>query len=96
MAEHKLGRVNIALYNSYDNLKLCPAHKRALYRAAPIAYSCSFNLVCIDFPLKEIAYDNTNDLASQLACDTTIGKNGEYLIQLAKENRLHFIVHIMI
>jgi len=91
MAEPNIGRVNIALYNSYDKLKLCPAHRRALYRAAPIAYANSCNLLCVDFPLKELSYDNTIDLATQLASDTTIGKNGEYLIQLAKENRLYFV-----
>ena len=45
---------------------------------ALIAYSNSFNLVCVDFPLNGLTYTNTEDLATQLAQDTTIGKNGEY------------------
>lgn len=91
MGERNLGRVNIALYNSYDKLKLTSAHRRALYRAAPVVYSCDFNLVCVDFPLREIQYESVLDLATKLASDTTIGKNGEYLIELASKNRLHFV-----
>jgi hypothetical protein len=82
----RLGRLTLALYNSYDPVRLAEAHRRALARAAPIALAYDANLVILGFPLdRELR--TPVEVARWLATTTSIGKGGELLIKLAEAGR---------
>ncbi len=82
----RLGRLTLALYNSYDPVRLAEAHRRALARAAPIALAYDANLAILGFPLDR-ALRTPVEVARWLATTTSIGKGGELLIQLAEAGR---------
>ncbi len=82
----RLGRLTLALYNSYDPVRLAEAHRRALARAAPVALAYDANLVILGFPLdRELR--TPVEVARWLATTTSIGKGGELLIELAEAGR---------
>ncbi len=51
------GRLTLALYNSYDPRRFREAHRRALARAAPLAWGFDANLALLGFPTGELAGD---------------------------------------
>ena len=82
----RLGRLTLALYNSYDPVRLAEAHRRALARAAPVALAYDANLTILGFPLdRELR--TPVEVARWIATTTSIGKDGELLLQLAEAGR---------
>jgi hypothetical protein len=82
----RLGRLTLALYNSYDPIRLAEAHRRALARAAPLAMAYEANLTTLGFPFgKDLR--TPVEVARWLATTTSIGKGGELLIDLAEAGR---------
>jgi len=82
----RTGRLTLVLYNSYDPIKFTEAHRRALARAAPIAFWLNCNLAVLDFPFPSEL--RTPKEISDFICDSTsIGKGGQYLEELAKAGR---------
>ncbi len=82
----RLGRLTLALYNSYDPVRLAEAHRRALARAAPVALAYDANLTILGFPLdRELR--TPLEVARWLSTTTSIGRGGELLIQLAEAGR---------
>jgi hypothetical protein len=80
------GRLTLALYNSYDPVRLAEAHRRALARAAPVALAYDANLAVLGFPFdKDLR--TPMDVAEWLSTTTSIGKGGELLIDLAQSGR---------
>ena len=80
------GRLTLALYNSYDPVRLAEAHRRALARAAPLATAYDANLAILGFPLdRELR--TPLEVAEWLTTTTSIGQGGELLVQLAREGR---------
>ena len=80
------GRLTLALYNSYDPVRLAEAHRRALARAAPLAMAYDANIAVLGFPLdRELR--TPLEVAEWLTTTTSIGKGGELLVQLAREGR---------
>lgn len=75
----------IALFNTYDKLKFREGHRRAVVRAATIAYSFEFDLILVNFP--EIR--SVSELVEKCTLRTTVGERGLYLRELGKENRIH-------
>lgn len=51
------GRLTLALYNSYDPRRFREAHRRALARAAPLAWGFDANLATLGFPTDELGGD---------------------------------------
>jgi hypothetical protein len=82
----RLGRLTLALYNSYDPVRLAEAHRRALARAAPIALAYDANLAILGFPLDRDLRTPV-EVARWLATTTSIGKGGELLVKLAEDGR---------
>ena len=82
----RLGRLTLALYNSYDPVRLAEAHRRALARAAPVALAYEANLATLGFPFdRELR--TPVEVARWLATTTSIGKGGGLLVELAEEGR---------
>ncbi len=82
----RLGRLTLALYNSYDPVRLAEAHRRALARAAPVALAYDANLATLGFPFdRELR--TPAEVAAWLSTTTSIGKGGELLVRLADEGR---------
>jgi hypothetical protein len=84
----RLGRLTLALYNSYDPVRLAEAHRRALARAAPVALAYDANLATLGFPF-DAELRTPDEVAMWLSSTTSIGKGGELLIRLADEGRFH-------
>jgi len=82
----RLGRLTLALYNSYDPVRLAEAHRRALARAAPIALAYEANLATLGFPFDRDQRTPV-DVARWLSTTTSIGKGGELLVELAEAGR---------
>ncbi len=82
----RLGRLTLGLYNSYDPKKFAEAHRRALVRAGPIALAFDSNLVTFGFPY-EAELKTPEEIATWAAGTTSIGLEGEYLVELAKKGR---------
>ncbi len=80
------GRMTLGLYNCYDLKKIREAHRRALARAGPVALAFDCNLVTFGFP-----YDREMrtpaDIVEWISDTTSIGDNGQYLIELAEAGR---------
>jgi hypothetical protein len=82
----RLGRLTLALYNSYDPVRLAEAHRRALARAAPIALAYDANVATLGFPFdKDLR--TPAEVAEWLSTTTSIGKGGELLIELVGKGR---------
>lgn len=89
------GRITLGLYNSYDPKAFHEAMRRAIARAAPLAAAFDLNLALFGFPFD--AYETKTgerprprtprDLAALVADSTTIGEGGQYLLELAAEDR---------
>jgi len=80
------GRMTIALYNSYDPVRLAEAHRRALARAAPVAQAWDCNVAAMGFPFdRELR--TPIEVAEWLATTTSIGGEGEALLDLARKSR---------
>jgi len=80
------GRLTIGLYNSYDPVKFHESHRRALARAGPIALAFDCNLATFGFPFD--SYLKTPiEVAKWISITTTIGQQGQYLLQLAQAGR---------
>jgi hypothetical protein len=86
----RLGRLTLALYNSYDPVRLAEAHRRALARAAPLALAFDANLATLGFPFdRELR--TPVEVARWLATTTSIGKGGELLAELAEAGRFQVL-----
>lgn len=89
------GRITLGLYNSYDPNHFHEAMRRAIARAAPLAYAFDLNVALFGFPFK--AYRTKSgerpdprtpqDLAALVADSTSIGEGGGFLTRLAGEGR---------
>ncbi len=75
--------LTLGLVNTYDKIKVLDAHYRSIARAAPIAYSYGFALALFDYPFKM----NAEQLCDYVADKTTIGRSGQYLIEMLEHNR---------
>jgi hypothetical protein len=62
------------------------AHRRALARAGPLALAFDANLALFGFPLPEEPR-TPKELAEWVAGTTSIGKDGEYFVELAEKGR---------
>jgi hypothetical protein len=62
------------------------AHRRALARAGPLALAFGSNLALFGFPFPEEPR-TPKELAEWVAGTTSIGKDGEYFIELAEKGR---------
>ena len=82
----RLGRLTLALYNSYDPVRLAEAHRRALARAAPLALAYEANLATLGFPFDKDLRTPV-EVAQWLSTTTSIGKGGELLRELAEAGR---------
>jgi hypothetical protein len=82
----RLGRLTLALYNSYDPVRLAEAHRRALARAAPVALAYDANLATLGFPFHR-EMRTPVEVAEWLSTTTSIGKGGELLVELAGAGR---------
>jgi hypothetical protein len=82
----RLGRLTIALYNSYDPVRLAEAHRRALARAAPVVLAYEANLATLGFPF-DPDLRTPVEVARWLSTTTSIGKGGELLVELAEAGR---------
>lgn len=82
----RLGRLTLALYNSYDPVRLAEAHRRALARAAPLALAYDANLATLGFPF-DADLRTPVEVARWLSTTTSIGKGGELLVELAEAGR---------
>lgn len=82
----RLGRLTLALYNSYDPIRLAEAHRRTLARAAPLALAYEANLATLGFPFDRDLRTPV-EVAEWLSTTTSIGKGGELLIELAEAGR---------
>ncbi len=82
----RLGRLTLALYNSYDPVRLAEAHRRALARAAPVAHAYDCNLATLGFPFdRELR--TPLEVAEWLSTTTSIGQGGEVLLEIARAGR---------
>ena len=92
------GRLTLGLFNSYDPRRFHEAHRRALARAAPLAFAFDANLATFGFPYDEGRRRETKradapdlrtpkEIATFVADSTTIGEGGEYFLQLAEAGR---------
>ncbi len=72
----------LGLYNTYER-KLAPAHVRAVARAAPLCIAFDLDLALIGFP-----FGSNEEVVRRVSADTNVGKGGEYLGQLADQDRL--------
>jgi hypothetical protein len=80
------GRMTLALHNSYDPIRLAEAHRRALARAAAVAFAYDCNLATLGFPFdKELR--TPVEVAEWLATTTSIGEDGGLLLELARAGR---------
>lgn len=75
----------IALYNTYDKLKFREGHRRAIVRAATLAYSFDFDLILVNFP--EIS--SIPEMIKICTLRSTVGERGLYLRKLGEEKRIH-------
>jgi hypothetical protein len=82
----RFGRLTLALYNSYDPVRLAEAHRRALARAAPVALAYDANLATLGFPFDKDLRTPV-EVARWLSTTTSIGKGGELLVELAEAGR---------
>lgn len=89
------GRATLGLHNSYDKLRFAEAHRRAVCRAAALAWAFDWNLATFGFPFDQADGPTGTDaeLAAWLADSTTIGEQGRYLEDLAGAGR--FATHPM-
>ncbi len=85
-----VGRLNIGLYNSYDPVNFAEAHRRALARVGPVALWLDCNLFTIGFPFPKETRTPA-EIADWIGESTSIGKEGRYLIELAKQGRFNII-----
>ncbi len=80
------GRITIGLYNSYDSNKFREPHRRAIARTGDIAMAYNMNLALFGFPIPEDCR-TPKDIAEWVAGTTSIGRHGDYFVQLAEEGR---------
>jgi hypothetical protein len=80
------GRVTIGLYNSYDANKFREPHRRAIARTGDIAMAYGMNLVLFGFPIPEDCR-TPQQIADWVAGTTSIGRHGDYFVELASEGR---------
>lgn len=78
--------MTLALYNSYDPVRLAEAHRRALARAAPVALAYEANLATLGFPF-DPDLRTPLEVARWLSTTTSVGKGGELLVELAEAGR---------
>jgi hypothetical protein len=82
----RLGRITIAIYNSYDPNNFREAHRRILARAGPLALAFDCNLATFGFPFpKELT--TPQEIADWVATTTSIGEDGSYLRELTTKGR---------
>lgn len=80
------GRVTLGLYNSYDPRKFREAHRRALARAGGLARAFDMNLALFGFPFPD-GTAQPLELAEWVAGTTSIGEDGSYFVELARDGR---------
>lgn len=80
------GRITVGLYNSYDSNKFREPHRRAIARTGDIAMAYNMNLVLFGFPIPEDCR-TPQHIAEWVAGTTSIGRHGDYFVQLAEEGR---------
>lgn|GEM_PF-942315 len=89
------GRITLGLYNSYDPNHFHEAMRRAIARAAPLAFAFELNLSLFGFPFKayrtktgETPEPRTpQELAALIADSTSIGEGGGFLTRIADGGR---------
>jgi len=84
----RVGRVTIALYNSYDPSRYHEIHTRMIARAAPLCVAYDFKLALLGFPLDDVGVETPRELAELVAEETTIGASGREVLELAERNHL--------
>jgi hypothetical protein len=82
----RLGRVTIAIYNSYDPNNFREAHRRILARAGPLALAFDCNLATFGFPFPN-DLSTPQEIADWTATTTSIGEDGSYLRDLTTNGR---------
>lgn len=80
------GRMTLGLYNTYDPTKIREAHRRILARAGPVALAFDCNLATFGFPF-DWEMRTPKDIVDWISETTSIGENGQYLIELANAGR---------
>lgn len=80
------GRITVGLYNSYDANKFREPHRRAIARTGDIAMAYNMNLALFGFPIPEDCR-TPQDIAEWVAGTTSIGRHGDYFVQLAEGGR---------
>ena len=76
--------LNVVLINSKSNEAFNDEHRRLIAKISPICYAYNYHLVLVNFVI-----DNSPlDFAREIATSTSIGKNGERLIELAKKGKI--------
>ena len=88
----RIGRATIGLYNTYDNLRLREAHRRAIARAGPLAYAYEMNLALIGFPLESGTLPR--DISQWVRETTSIGNSGEFFTEVESGDRILIVPHI--
>ncbi len=88
MGPRRVGRVTIALYNSYDPNRYHEIHTRMIARAAPLCVAYDFKLALLGFPLDDVGVETPRELAELVAEETTIGASGREVLELAERNHL--------
>ncbi|MGI5965223.1 MAG: DUF531 domain-containing protein [Candidatus Methanomethylophilaceae archaeon] len=80
------GRVTVGLYNSYDANNFREPHRRAIARTGDIAMAYDMNLALFGFPVPE-GCRTPIEIAEWIAGTTSIGRHGDYFVQLAESGR---------
>src|SRR5512133_807837 len=83
---NRLGRMTIAIYNSYDPNSFREAHRRILARAGPLALAFDCNLATFGFPFPA-DLTTPQEIADWVATTTSIGEDGQYLKELTAKGR---------
>jgi hypothetical protein len=82
----RLGRMTIAIFNSYDPNNFREAHRRILARAGPLALAFECNLATFGFPFPQ-DLTTPQEIADWVATTTSIGEDGSYLKEIATKGR---------
>jgi len=88
VGRERVGRVTVALYNSYDPNRYHEIHTRMIARAAPLCVAYDFKLALFGFPLDDVGVETPRELAELVARETTIGASGREVLELAERNLL--------
>lgn len=84
---HKLGRLTIGLYNSYNLAQFREAHRRVIARTAPLAEAFDWNLAVFGFPFPP-ELSTSERVAEWISGTTSIGDEGKYTVELSDKGRM--------